>query len=368
MSRLRSNRQSIVLRFLQVAVFLCAVTSLGRASTLASAVVGSCKPGKQFSTIQAAVNAVSAGGTVYVCAGQYPEQVLVSNSVSIKGYPSGTAGSSVIVAPTGGLVPIGSGYYAQMLVQATGPVNLSNLVIDGTGNSCPVSWYGLVFGANAQGSADGIVVRNLGTGSCSTVGIDLAAGSAVSIKNSVIHDSLSGIEANGAANLEVSSTTIQSCYSAVGIGSMKGPVAIKNNRILNVGVRLDPNNGVGIFVGGNPSSSTTISGNTIQTGLSGQGGGIEVTQATGVSITDNWIVGFYEGIGLTEAQNTTVQRNVLTEDTRAISVGDNGLTGNNVATHNTINEASCGVNTTTNSYGDTLTPNTLLNVDNGLCI
>ncbi len=49
----------------------------GRTLAVTNAVVGTCKAGTQFTTIQAAVRAATAGSTVQVCPGVYPEHVAI---------------------------------------------------------------------------------------------------------------------------------------------------------------------------------------------------------------------------------------------------------------------------------------------------
>jgi len=47
-----------------------------RSYAVTNAVVGSCLSGTRYTTIQAVVNAASAGSTVQVCPGSYQEQVV----------------------------------------------------------------------------------------------------------------------------------------------------------------------------------------------------------------------------------------------------------------------------------------------------
>jgi hypothetical protein len=100
-----------------------------------------------YSTIQDAVGNVATGGTILVCAGAYPEQVLITKPLTMKGVLSGTAAASIITSPKGGLKQstidhVGNIWAAQVLVQSTaGPVNISDLSVDGANNgisgSCP---------------------------------------------------------------------------------------------------------------------------------------------------------------------------------------------------------------------------------------
>jgi hypothetical protein len=65
---------------------------------LPSIAVGTSKPNLQsYSTIQDAVGNVAAGGTILVCAGAYPEQVLITKPLTMKGVLSGTAGQLPLI-------------------------------------------------------------------------------------------------------------------------------------------------------------------------------------------------------------------------------------------------------------------------------
>src|ERR1700675_4530073 len=101
---------------------------------LPSIAVGTCKPNLQsYSTIEDAVSNVAAGGTILVCAGAYPEQVLITKPLTMKGVLSGKAAASVITSPKGGLKQntidhLGNIWAAQVLGQSTArPVDMSDL-------------------------------------------------------------------------------------------------------------------------------------------------------------------------------------------------------------------------------------------------
>jgi hypothetical protein len=101
--------------------------------------VGTCKPRlTSFSTISAAVSSVPPGSTILVCPGTYPEQVTISQALTLRGIASGGQDEAVVTVP-GGLAPnatsiFGEPVAAQVLVQTPGPVNISNLSVDGTGS------------------------------------------------------------------------------------------------------------------------------------------------------------------------------------------------------------------------------------------
>src|SRR6516165_6574893 len=52
-------------------------------------IVGTCKSGTQFSTIQSALDASPAPDTVEVCPGQYPEQITITKPVTLEGISEG---------------------------------------------------------------------------------------------------------------------------------------------------------------------------------------------------------------------------------------------------------------------------------------
>ena len=117
-------------------------------------------------------------------------------------------------------------------------------------------------------------------------------------------------------------------------------------------------NGVGIRVGSNHSSTSTVSGNTIQgTNIEG----IQIIQSDTVKVTGNRVIGAYEAINLIEAVSAVVQRNTLVQSTAGLVINDNGSGGGNLVTVNTVNEASCGV------WAPTTPANTWLAVEHINC-
>src|SRR6516165_1032911 len=107
-------------------------------------IVGACKTGTQFSTIQSALDPSPAPDIVEVCPGQYPEQITITNPVTLEGISAGNQAQARIVTPAGGLpvnadVNLGDGVPAPAAVQiyvknVTGPVNLTNLQVNGIAN------------------------------------------------------------------------------------------------------------------------------------------------------------------------------------------------------------------------------------------
>jgi parallel beta-helix repeat protein len=107
-------------------------------------IVGTCKSGTQFSTIQAALDATPSPNTVEVCPGQYNEQITITKPVTLEGISSGNEDQVRIYTPGGGLKVNANVYTgdtvltpaaAQIFVNnAGGSVNLANLVVNGTAN------------------------------------------------------------------------------------------------------------------------------------------------------------------------------------------------------------------------------------------
>src|ERR1019366_9174960 len=111
--------------------------------------VGTCLPGYAHLglSINTAVTLMAPGGFLYICPGTYQEQVTVSIPLNLIGVkdPASTADSVVITSPS----PIpanttdltsGAPVAAQLLVYGVtppGPVNISNLTVDGNNNGLP---------------------------------------------------------------------------------------------------------------------------------------------------------------------------------------------------------------------------------------
>jgi len=147
-------------------VLVLAACFAGQTVHASTVVVGTCKTGVQFATIQAAVNASPAGGTVDVCPNTYTEQVTITKNLTLIGIVSGTSDAAVVVPPAGGLVQnttdiFGHPVAAQIFVQ-NAHVTVSHLTVDGTGNNlsgCGVDPIGIYF-QNASGKITDNVARN----------------------------------------------------------------------------------------------------------------------------------------------------------------------------------------------------------------
>ena len=161
--------------------FLATLPLLAAGLTMADSnvAVGTCKPKlTSFTTIQGAVSSVPPGSTVLVCPGVYPEQVAIFQPVTLPGVASDTLDQIVIAVPSGGLVAnvtsiFGEPVAAQVLVENAGPVNITNIAVDGTGGdqACATWLAGIFYGSGfsgtlnrvrASGQIDGAVVSGSG--------------------------------------------------------------------------------------------------------------------------------------------------------------------------------------------------------------
>src|SRR6266852_8538939 len=131
--------------------------------------VGTCLPKLQtYATISQAVTSVAPSPTILVCPGNYPEQVTITQPLTLRGVQNGNTANSTIVVPPGGLTQsvtlLSNGVTAffQILVKGieAGLVNISDLAIDGSNNGvicCNTTMLGVYY-QNSSG-----VVKNIAT-------------------------------------------------------------------------------------------------------------------------------------------------------------------------------------------------------------
>ncbi|MGA8101849.1 MAG: hypothetical protein WB869_06830 [Candidatus Acidiferrales bacterium] len=199
-------------RFAVAAVFL-AVALVGASSLRAATIyVGTCgTPNK--TTIQAAVNASAAGGTVLICPGTYPEQVTITKNLTVSGVASANMNQVVIASPAGGVAQNTYDLYmspsfpvaAQVLVQ-NATVSLRNVTVDGANNginNCALDIRGIYY-QNASGTINDVATRNqvLSTGltGCESgqgIFIQSGYGSTVKEKVTVENSSVTNFQKNG---------------------------------------------------------------------------------------------------------------------------------------------------------------------------
>ena len=331
--------------------------------------VGTCKVGA-FGSISAAVAGVPAGSTIDVCPGNYPEQVVISKALTLKGIFSNNSSQAVIAMPSAGLtttssLSYGSTVAAQVEVNTTG-VNITGITVDGTATStCPsVSYIGIFYSSGSSGTVDNVETRNQKcSGSLNGIGIvaENGAGTAqsVTIENSDVNSySSGGIWA--CSNQTPSTLTASIKGNFVSGGNIGIITACDNgNGLSNAAGSVSGNNisaiGIGVFA---DSASSVVSGNTITGGQAG----IDVF-APG-SITSNHISGSSAAGIFFFVAGATVKTNTITQS--PIGIEFNCFTG--TVSGNIINGTAKGIDMVPAAFTEV---NTFYNVPavrtNGAC-
>jgi len=88
-----------------LAITLVPILSVAQSSTTTPKfAVGGCEPKlTSFNTISQAVSTVPPSSTILVCPGNYPEQVVITQPLTLQGVLIGGSGAAVITVPSGGL-------------------------------------------------------------------------------------------------------------------------------------------------------------------------------------------------------------------------------------------------------------------------
>lgn len=279
-------------------VVLCVVL-LAPSVFASTSYVGTCHT-PSYSTISAAVAASPAGATIEVCPGTYPEQIVVTQAVTLKGISGNNSEQAIVVSPPNGLVvnatdDMGDSIAAQLLVEHDpGPVNISNLTFDASNNGAPIpAYFVAIFVQDSAGTINHVVTQNQ-IGGNGGVGIWIEGGALnpkVTLENSSIHD-----------------------FSHIGIWTQTNSAAPQLTAIVE-------NN----FVDGVTSSGIIPI--------------IDVALGDGSTntVSYNYLAGGQTGISLSGAADGTVAHNNLITDGTAIAIGSDGLTGGNISvTYNDI--------------------------------
>jgi len=364
-------------RFCTLFLFTIALLLSTQATLFAgnvTVVVGpaTCQPRyAHFSTIQSAVSSVPTGSKVMVCPGTYPGQVVITEPLTLQGVTDGTGDAAVISVPGGGLLvnattPLFGPVTAQLLVENTPEVTVSNIIVDGTGSTCVAGAnraIGLLFlnvGTSVDGTSAGkiedVVVRNQHNGCGEGI---LSDTSFITITSNEVHDiDLTPIQCNAGQN-NIVSNNVQNGGNGIVVNNATTKTTVSNNTVSNVTSTLGYE-GIGLWVNG---GEATFSKNTVSLGNLGQGaiGAYLNFSGAGTTITGNTINDLYYGVYLSESTGASVQSNAIS-NTSADGIVDTFSFGGNILTKNTVNEAAFGIFTDSTVGGDTLTPNNFYNV------
>lgn len=348
------------------AVALVFVAADLSASTLTYA-VGNCRPSvPSFTTIEAALAAVPSANVIEVCPGTYDEQLEITYAVTLEGVSNGTSARVIIIPPRHGLGinatdDLGEALAVQLWVNnASGPVNISNLTVDGSGNEAPGGTLVVgLFYQNSSGTVNRVATRNQSGFGVLGIGIYANGGSSnpqVTIENNSVHDyNYVGIQAetNSAtpeltAVIKGNEITTSSPNGLAGIELLGGSAfAVASNLILNPGE-------FGIEAARHSSGS--ISANIVTNAPPPNSGGGIVAEADDVSVTSNKIFGSQTGI-LVLASSVAAIQNTITDSL----VGIDLFCSANAKVHSNIfTDVGTALHFVPSA---TATPNTYFNVD-----
>jgi hypothetical protein len=300
-------------------------------------IVGNCKSGTHFSTIQSALDASPAPNTVEVCPGVYSEQVMITKPVTLEGIAAGNGSLVNIELPSdytanasvndgGGSEPA----IAQVYVNDVrgGSVDLTNLNVNGVGFGTNASIFIGVLYNQSSGTIDQVTTSAQNTSGGATgvdgIGMWIQGGSSkpsVTVENSSVHDF------NGVGILAVGETEAPDLN-----------VTIKNNSVSSNSILT---NDVVMLEGTDP----TVSGNIVTGGLYGI-----ITLAPKGSITDNTFLGSEIGIELAADGASVKSNNIYGALMYAIDVSPPALKTSTVE-NNTIRTVKSAASTDSDGVG-----------------
>lgn len=365
--------------------FVC----LGQSSFAATVVVGTCKNLVQFSTIQAAINAVPSPSTIFICPNTYTEQLSINKSLTLTGVASGTSDAVIILPPNTGLaqnttsLATGNPIAAHVWVLGPAVVNMNNIVVDSIGNGqsgCGQPTLVGILYQNANGTLNHVATRNQWIGAsesdgssngCQTgLGIFVQSGnsgtSTVSVLNSSVHD----YQKNGITGNEAGTTLTVTNSDVVGQGATTG--AAENGIQIGFGAAgtitgnlviddvwapdtiTDPGDAAaGILLYDTAEFSSTVKSNTVgntQFGIAVVTDTIGEGDGSTVSLNKVFGTRIFDAIDVCSNSNTLQTNTIMNSSESAIHLDascgafDGGTSGdsNNVS-NNTMVDACTGI-------------------------
>lgn len=313
------------MRRFNLSVLLSVGFLLGSQCALATTlVVGTCRKATvHYLTISAAVAAAPIGANVDVCPGTYAEQVIISTPLNLTGITNGQFDRVIIASPAGGVgtsftSPIDGAVVAAQVLVTTGPVNITNVTVDGTGNGVSSGWIvGIAYESGASGTVNGVTAREQNG---VTFGAGLWAENAngtsetVTIENSQVRDAnTTGILVRSGINPPTLLAKVVGNQVINGNQAINTHTGIRDNAAGSVmGNVIAECVSIGIEMDGFATAS--VVGNVISTTLaSSKPTGIQVG-GTGEIVKSNTILGSHNGIDASGATGgLTVEANTITD-------------------------------------------------------
>ncbi|MFA5772779.1 MAG: right-handed parallel beta-helix repeat-containing protein [Thermoplasmata archaeon] len=307
--------------------------------------------GKDYTTIQAAVNAASAGYTVYVYNGTYNEQVTISKTINL----TGESNQSTVLH--------GSGAYGSNGIYVTANyVNISNLQVENSYTDIYLSsssnnsitsntLTNCQDGIHLSSSSNNTITSNTVTGA--TSGIYLGSSSNNIIMSNTITDSVDGygIYLDSSSNNSITSNTLTNCQDGIHLSSSSNNT-VTSNSIMN-------SDNYGIYLGS--SSDNNITSNTI-TNCSGYGIFLEGSNSNIIGNTISNCSDF--SIVLQSGSNNNLTGNTLTEgiflDSDVVAtatIQNNTVSGKPLYFANNIDSSANPTYLENNTYGQVILNN-----------
>jgi Right handed beta helix region len=283
---------------LLISAFVFAFGAKELHATTLTYIVGTCKAGTQFATIQAALNKSPSANVIEVCPGTYPEQLTIINAVTLEGIASGNSAQIRITSPASGLVTnatINGSDPAAIHVfvkNATGAVNLTNLTVDSSNNKVmPFVFLVGVLYQHSPGTVNHVIAVHQQSNELG-YGIYMEGGSSnpsVTVENCSVHDfDFGGIYVTGPNG----PTDIVGRDGGV-TENVTGQITAK---VVNNFVYSATEDTINMLFGS--STVDTVTGNiSLNSGLLGAFG-MTVDANTGTVISGNTIIGTQTGINL----------------------------------------------------------------------
>jgi parallel beta-helix repeat protein len=351
----------ILSKLMFVLVIAATLVSLGAAELHATTtyIVGTCKAGTQFSSIQAALDAAPSPNVVEVCPGTYAEQITIINAVTIEALSIKNSSYVHITVPSGGLTTnttINGGATsaaAHVFVKnATGDVNLTGLTVDSTGNNVPTgaALVGVLY-QHSPGTINHVIAAHQVSGQSTGYGIYMEGGSSnptVTVENCSVYDfDFGGIYVTGPNGPTI-----------VGPDATENATGQLTAKVTNNFVNTTAAPGTISMLFGS-STVDTATGN-VSAGSDRGADGMYIESDAGSTFSGNTIIDSTTGITLV-ADGPSVTGNKLYNDGNdgpgAIAVFVNLKTSK--ITGNTIqNSQSVGINLDCNTVGTLVNSNT----------
>ena len=328
-----------------------------------------CQPSLvHFSTIGAAVASVPLNSTILVCPGTYPEQVVISQPLTLQGVTDGVGNAAIITVPAGGLVLnatstlFGGQVTAQVAVENTVGVTINDITVDGTGDTCVSgarAEVGILF-TNVGAPSDGVtagkvensVVRNVTA--CGTSEDILSDYSYRTITGNSLHGANDSCIIVGGGLTSITHNFAQQCYNGVLLDYTPSATIVSQNTFSNLNY-----NGNSVFLYGGAGGQITKNNSGPSPGPLFFGIGTD-SYFGGVLVSGNTISGNAYGVALQFSYANVVQNNSIFG--ASLALYDVNSEGYNVLSHNLINEAAFGIFDDNTVTHDTLVPNNMYNV------